>query len=176
MVERRGRRPFVGGTGREVKEAKVDVVLQRVEEKIGRELNVVPSHVYRYGVNNIFQRSFAYLLGWKSDGEPVKLQASYGGLLKVAISGAGFEEIDVLKGVATVDWSTAMEFSWTPNRIRFESLDYPYVAKFSKDGVTWSEEIYVDEGTPRDYDICAKYIKVRRYGGTDAQYWIIGMR
>ncbi len=176
MVERRGRREFVGGTGREVKEARVDVILQRVEEKIGRELNVVPSHVYRYGVNNIFQRTFAYLLGWKSDGEPVKLQASYGGLLKVAISGAGFEEIDVLKGVATVDWSPAMEFSWTPNRIRFESLDYPYIAKFSKDGVTWSEEIYVDEGTPRDYDICAKYIKVRRYGGTDAQYWIIGMR
>ena len=34
----------------------------------------------------------------------------------------------------------------------------------------------MDEGTPRDYDICAKYIKVRRYGGTDAEYWIVGMR
>jgi len=176
MVERRGRREIVGGTGREVKEARVDVILQRVEEKIGRELNVVPSHVYRYGVNNIFQRSFAYLLGWKSDGEPVKLQASYGGLLKVAISGAGFEEIDVLKGTAGVNWSDVLEFKFIPNRIRFESLDYPYIAKFSKDNVTWSEEVYVDEGTPRDYDICAKYVKVRRFGGTDAQYWIIGMR
>jgi len=176
MVERRGRREFVGGTGREVKEARVDVVLQRVEEKIGRELNVVPSHVFRYGVNNIFQRSFAYLLGWKSDGEPVKLQASYGGLLKVAISGAGFEEIDTLTGTATVDWSGVMEFSFVPNRIRFEALDYPYLAKFSKDKVTWSDAVYVDEGTPRDFDINAKYIKVRRYGGTDAKFWITAMR
>ena len=176
MVERRGRREFVGGTGREVKEARVDVVVQRVEEKIGRELNLVPSHVYRYGVNNIFQRAFAYLLGWKSDGEPVKLQASYGGLLKVAISGAGFEEIDVLKGTATADWSPSLEFAWIPNRIRFEAVDYPYVAKFSRDNVTWSEEIYVDGETPRDFDINAKYVKVRRYGGSDATYWIIGMR
>jgi len=176
MVERRGRREFVGGTGREVKEARVDVILQRVEEKIGRELNVVPSHVYRYGVNNIFQRTFAYLLGWKSDGEPQKIAVTEGGLLKVGISGAGFEEIDVLKGTAGVNWSDVLEFDFLPNRIRFESLDYPYVAKFSRDNVTWSEEIYVDEGTPRDYDICAKYIKVKRFGGTDAQYWIVGMR
>jgi len=176
MPARRGRREFVKGTGREIKEARVDVVLQRVEEKIGRELNVSPSHIYRYGVNNIFQRSFAYLLGWKTNGEPQKVAVTEGGLLKVGISGAGFEDIDVLKGTATVNWSDVLEFAWIPNRIRFETLDYPYVAKFSKDSVTWSEEIYVDEATPRDYDICAKYIKVKRYGGTDAKYWIVGMR
>ena len=59
MSTRRGRREFIGGTGREVREARVDVVLQRVNEKIGNELNVSPSHIYRYGVNNIFQRTFA---------------------------------------------------------------------------------------------------------------------
>jgi len=176
MSARRGRREFVGGTGREVKEARVDVVVQRVEEKIGRELNVVPSHVYRYGVNNIFQRTFAYLLGWKSDGEPVKLQASYGGLLKVAISGAGFEEVDVLEGTAGALWSGILEFNFVPNRIHFESLDYPYVVMLSRDKVKWTEMIYVDEGTPRDFDICAKYIKVRRYGGSNAHYWIVALR
>jgi len=176
MVRRRGRREFISGTGRGVREARVDVILQRVNEKIGSELNVSPSHIFRYGVNNIFQRSFAYLLGWKTNGEPQKITVTEGGLLKVGISGAGFEDVDVLKGTATVEWSDVLEFSWVPNRIRFESLDYPYVAKFSKDNVTWSEEIYVDEGTPRDYDICARYIKVKRYGGTDAKYWIVGMR
>ena len=176
MVERRGRGVFKSGTGREVKEARVDVVLQRVEEKIGKELNVVPSHVYRYGVNNIFQRTLAYLFGWKTNGEPQKVAVTEGGLLRVAMSGAGFEEIDVLKGTATADWSDTLEFAWIPNRIRFEAVDYPYIAKFSKDNVTWSEEIYVDGETPRDFDINAKYIKVRRYGGTDATYWIIGMR
>jgi len=176
MSVRRGRREFVTGTGRGVKEARVDVILQRVNEKIGSELNVSPSHIYRYGVNNIFQRTFAYLLGWKTNGEPQKVAVTEGGVLKVGISGAGFEEIDVLKGTAGVNWSDVLEFDFVPNRIRFESLDYPYVAKFSKDNVTWSEEIYVDEGTPRDYDICAKYIKVKRYGGTDAKYWIVGMR
>ena len=176
MREQRRRRGFVSGTGRAVKEARVDVILQRVNEKIGSELNVSPSRIFRYGVNNIFQRSFAYLLGWKTNGEPQKVAVTEGGLLKVGISGAGFEEIDVLQGTATVEWSDVLEFSFIPNRIRFESLDYPYVAKFSKDNVTWSEEIYVDEGTPRDYDICARYIKVKRYGGTDAKYWIVGMR
>ena len=176
MREQRRRRGFVSGTGRAVKEARVDVILQRVNEKIGKEIDVSPSHIYRYGVNNIFQRSFAYLLGWKTNGEPQKVAVTEGGLLKVGIAGAGFEEIDVLQGTATVEWSDVLEFSFIPNRIRFESLDYPYCVKFSKDNVTWSEAVYVDEDTPRDYDICARYIKVKKYGGTDAQYWIVGMR
>jgi len=176
MLRRKGRRPFVGGTGREVKEARVDVILQRVNEKIGSELDVSPSHIFRYGVNNIFQRTFAYLLAWRSTGEPIKLTATSGGLLKVAISGAGFEKVSTLTGTATVDWSAVLEFDFVPNRIRFESLDYPYIAKFSVDNVTWSDAVYIDEGTPRDFDINAKYIKVRRYGGTNAQYWIVAMR
>jgi len=176
MVERRGRREFIGGTGRAVKEARVDIVLQRLEENIGNEINAYPKHVYRYGVNNIFQRTFAYLLGWKSDGEPQKVGVTSGGLLKVAISGAGFEEIDTLEGTATAEWSNTLSFAWTPNRIRFEALDYPYLAKFSKDGVTWSDAVYVDGETPRDFDINAQFIKVRRYGGSNAKYWIIGMR
>jgi len=176
MPAKRRRREFIGGTGRAVKEARVDVILQRVNEKIGSELDVSPSHIYRYGVNNIFQRTFAYLLGWKTNGEPQKVAVTEGGLLKVGIAGAGFEDISVLKGTATVTWSDVLEFSFVPNRIRFESLDYPYCVMFSKDNVTWSEAIYVDEGTPRDYDICAKYVKVKRYGGTDARYWIVGMR
>jgi len=176
MPARRSRREFVGDTGREIKEARVDVILQRIEEPIGNEIKAYPSHIYRYGVNNIFQRSFAYLLGWKSNGEPQKIAVTSAGLLKTAISGAGFEEIDTLTGTAGVNWSDTLEFAWTPNRIRFEALDYPYLAKFSKDGVTWSGAVYIDGDVPRDFDINAKYIKVRRYGGTDAQYWIIGMR
>jgi len=176
MVRRRGRREYISGTGREVKEARVDVILQRVNEKIGSELNVSPSHIFRYGVNNIFQRTFAYLLGWKTTGEPQKVAVTEGGLLKVGISGAGFEEIDTLTGTAEVTWSIPLKFNFVPNRIRFESLDYPYVAKFSRDGAEWSDEVYVDEGTPRDFDICARFVMVRRYGGTDAHYWIIGMR
>ena len=176
MIRRRGRRKFEGETGWGVKEARVDVVLQRVEEEIGEEITAYPQHVRRFGVNNIFQRTFAYLLGWQSNGKPKKVAVTSGGLLKVAISGAGFEQVDTLEGTAGVNWSSALEFVWTPNRIRFEALDYPYIAKFSIDGVTWSDEIYVDGDMPRDFDINAKYVKVRRYGGTDATYWIIGMR
>jgi len=176
MVARRGRREFIGGTGREVKEARVDVVLQRLEENIGSELKVYPSHVYRYGVNNIFQRTFAYLLGWQMSGEPIKLTATRTGLLKVAVSGGGFEEVDTLTGVATAEWSDVLEFAFVPFRIRFEAIDYPYCAMFSIDGVKWSDAVYVDGETPRDFDVNAKYIKVRRYGGTDAKYWVIAMR
>ena len=176
MRVRGRRREFEGGTGRAVKEARVDVVLQRVEEEIGDEINAYPTHVRRYGVNNIFQRTFAYLLGWQSNGKPKKVGVTSGGLLKVAVSGAGFEQIDTLEGTAGVNWSSALSFAWTPNRIRFEALDYPYLAKFSIDGVTWSDEVYVDGATPRDFDINARYVKVRRYGGTNAKYFIIGMR
>jgi len=176
MSIRRGRREFVSGTSRAVKEARVDVILQRLEEKIGGEIKAYPSHIRRYGVNNIFQRTLAYLFGWKSNGEPQKVAVTSGGLLKVAFSGSGFEEIDTLEGTATVTWSSSLSFAWTPNRIRFEALDYPYIAKFSKDGVTWSDAVYVDAETPRDFDINAKFVKVRRYGGTNAHYWIIGMR
>jgi len=176
MRVRGQRREFEGGTGRAVKEARVDVVLQRIEEEIGDEINTYPTHVRRYGVNNIFQRTFAYLLAWQSNGKPIKVGATAGGLLKVAISGAGFEQIDTLEGTATVRWSSSLSFAWTPNRIRFEALDYPYSAKFSIDGVTWSDEVYIDGATPRDFDINARYVKVRRYGGTDATYLIIGMR
>ncbi|RLE43166.1 hypothetical protein DRJ16_04080 [Candidatus Woesearchaeota archaeon] len=176
MPARRGRREFVGGTGRAIKEARVDVILQRLEEKIGSEINAYPSHIYRYGVNNIFQRSLAYLFGWKDNGEPHKVAVTTGGLLKVAVGGAGFEEIDTLEGTATVTWSDTLQFAWTPNRIRFEAIDYPYLARFSRDGVTWSDEVYIDAETPRDFDINAQYIKVRRYGGTNAKYFIIGMR
>jgi len=159
-----------------VKEARVDVILQRIDEDIGDELNVHPKHVRRYGVNNIFTRAFAYLLGWRNDGKPVKLNATTGGLLKVAISGAGFEQIDTLTGTAGLSWSSVLTFAWIPNRIRFESLDYPYEVKFSLDKITWSDSVIVDEGTPRDYDICAKYIKVKRFGGNDATYWAIAMK
>jgi len=176
MRERGRRRGFVSGTGRAVKEARVDVIVQRLEENIGGEIKAYPSHVRRYGVNNIFQRTLAYLFGWKSNGEPVKLQASSAGLLKVGVAGAGFEEIDVLEGTATASWSATLEFDFIPHRIRFESLDYPYVASLSIDGVTWSEGVYIDEDVPRDIDICAKYVKVMRYGGSNAHYWIIGMR
>jgi len=176
MRIRRGRRQFVGGTGRGVKEARVDVILQRLEENIGGEIKAYPSHIRRYGINNIFQRTLAYMFGWKTNGEPQKVAVTEGGLVKVAVSGAGFEDIDTLTGVAGNEWSDALEFAWTPNRIRFEALDYPYCAKFSKDGVTWSDAVYVDGETPRDFDINAKYVKVKRHGGTNATYWIIAMR
>jgi len=176
MREHGRRRKFEGGTGREVREARVDVVLQRVEEEIGEEIKAYPQHVRRFGVNNIFQRTFAYLLGWKTNGKPIKLSATSGGLLRVAVGGAGFEQIDTLTGTAGVNWSAALAFLWTPNRIRFEALDYPYLAKLSPDGVTWTDEVYIDSDMPRDFDINARYIKVRRYGGTDAKYFIMGMR
>ena len=47
MRERGRRREFEGGTGRAVKEARVDVILQRVEEEIGDEINAYPPHIRR---------------------------------------------------------------------------------------------------------------------------------
>ncbi|MHC1567524.1 MAG: hypothetical protein ACXQTD_07430 [Candidatus Syntropharchaeia archaeon] len=157
------------------KEARVEIVLQRIEEDIGEELNVIPQKIRRYGVNNIFQRVFAYLLGWKSDGKPIKLSATSAGALKVATVGAGYENIDTLSGTAGVSWSGALSLAWIASQVRLLSLDYPYVAKLSADGATYTDEIYIDADNPQILDISAQYVKVKRYGGSDASYWIMGV-
>lgn len=99
-----------------------------------------------------------------------------GGLTKVAIGGAGFEKVDLKDGTAGVNWSDAIALDWVANRIRAESMDYPYMIRLSSDNIYWTDPVYVDEGTPRQYDIATKYFKVRRYGGNDATYYIMGIR
>jgi len=159
-----------------VREARVDIVLQRIDEDIGEELNVHPTKIRRYGVNNIFTRTFAYLLGWRLNGKPIKLGATSAGALKVASVGAGIEKVKRAEGIATDTLSSAYDFGETMSKVRIISRDYAFVFLPSTDGVTFHNSIYVKDNDDFFIDIACRYYKVMRVGLNDAKYRIEGYR
>lgn len=188
MPTRRGRREFVGGTGREIKEARVDVILQRVEEPIGREINAYPSHIYRYGVNNIFQRSFAYLIGWKDDGEPTKVRVTSGGLLKVSAYPKISEkyernptsDIDGYVEISGAEEKTET-FSEEVNTIDIFSADNDIFFQLSTDGITFGKKIMlrgsINEVISLDFSVKAvKLTNVVTDGTKNGKYQVVGYK
>ena len=158
-----------------VKDARVDVVVQRVEEKVGDEINVIPKHVRRYGINNIFQRTFSYLLGRKSSGEYVQLQATASGALKIASVGAGLEKTERKTGVATDTLSSAVTFSNTVSRVEVIAVDYDVYLYPSPDGVTFYDAIRCITGIRNVFDLSVKAFKVKRADINDSEYEVVGM-
>jgi len=157
-----------------VKDARVDVVVQRIEEKVGDEINVIPKQVRRYGINNIFQRTFSYLLGKKSSGEYVQLQATQGGALKVASVGAGLEKTERKTGVATDTLSNAISFTYTVSRVDIIAVDYDIYFYPSPDGVTFYDAIRCLTGIRNVFDLSVKAFKVKRADINDSDYEVIG--
>jgi len=157
------------------KDARVNVVVQRIEEKVGDEINVIPKHVRRYGVNNIFQRTFSYLLGRKSSGEYVQLQATASGALKIASVGAGLEKTERKTGVATSTLSSAISFNQTVSRIHVIAVDYDIYFYPSPDGVTFYDPLRCITGSPNVFDLSVKAFKVQRAEVNDSDYEVVGM-
>jgi len=158
-----------------IKDAKVDVVVQRIEEKVGDEINVIPKHVRRYGVNNIFQRTFSYLLGKKSSGEYVQLQATASGALKIASVGAGLEKTERKTGVATDILSSAVTFNNIVSRVDVIAVDYDIYFYPSPDGVTFYDAIRCLTGVRNVFDISVKAFKVQRADVNDTDFEVVGM-
>ena len=158
-----------------VKDARVDVVVQRIEEKIGDEIKVIPEHIKRYGVNNIFQRTFSYLLGRKSSGEYVQLQATQAGALKIASVGAGLEKTERKIGVATDTVSSAITFTTTVSRVDVIAVDYDIYFYPSPDGVTFYDPLRCVTGLRNVFDISVKAFKVQRADVNDSDYEVVGM-
>jgi len=158
-----------------VEDAKVDVVVQRVEEKVGEEINVIPKHVRRYGVNNIFQRTFSYLLAKLSSGKYIQLQATQAGALKVASVGAGLEKTERKTGTATSTLSSAVSFSQTVSRIDVIAVDYDIYLYPSPDGVTFYDAIRCLTGIRNVFDLSVKAFKVKRAEANDSDYEVVGM-
>ena len=157
-----------------VKDARVDVVVQRIEEKVGDEINVIPKHVRRYGINNIFQRTFSYLLAKLSSGKYIQLQATQAGALKVASVGAGLEKTERKTGVATDTLSSAVSFSQTVSRVDVIPVDYDIYFYPSPDGVTFYDAIRCLTGVRNIFDISVKAFKVKRADINDSDYEVIG--
>ena len=158
-----------------VKDARVDVVVQRIEEDIGDEINVIPSHVRRYGINNIFQRTFSYLLARKSSGKYVQLQATQTGALKVASVGAGLERTERKTGIATDTLSSAVFFTNTVSRVDIIAADYDIYFYPSPDGVTFYDGVRCLTGVRNVFDLSVKAFKVKRAEVNDSDYEVVGM-
>lgn len=156
------------------KEARVDVVLQRIEEDIGEEIVVEPKHVRRYGVNNIFQRVFSYLLAKKSDGKYIQLAATIAGALKVASVGAGLEKIERKTGTATSVLSASIDFTQVVSRIDVYVETYEMYIAPSPDGITFYDYIRCIPGVRNIFDISMHSYKVLRAELNDVNYEIVG--
>ncbi len=171
-----------------VKDARVDVILQRIEEDVGNEIDVEPKHVRRYGVNNIFQRVFSYLLGWDIYGKPTKLLCTTAGVLKTAPAGAGLEvyernptsdDADMVS-IGDVDVETET-FSAVVSSVDLMSSVNDIYAELSKDGVTYGKKILLRGSVNQTYSIDAvtksvKFSNVDTTGANDGSYYLVGWR
>lgn len=171
---RRGRRSLESAES-EIKDARVDVVLQRIEELIGNEVDVIPKKVRRYGVNNIFQRVFAYLIAKKSDGKYIQLQSTIAGALKIASVGAGLERSEIKTGTATEELSAKIEFSQVVSRVHVGCTTYELSVYHSPDGITFYGPLHCYDYYPNIFDISCKAIKVIRAEDNDVDYDIAGL-
>ena len=157
-----------------IKDAKVDVVLQRIEEDIGEEIDVIPSHVRRFGVNNIFTRTLSYFFGWKADGKPVKIAATSTGAIKIASVGAGLEHISRKTGIATNTKSGFVTFTEKQSRLDVFVKDYDMWLHTSIDGSTEEEALRCLPNIRNIFDIATKAFKVERAGINDVEYEVVG--
>lgn len=155
--------------------AKVEEVLQRIEEELGDEIEVIPQHVRRYGITNLFSRVFSYLLAKKSDGKYIQLQATIAGALKVASVGAGLEKSEVLTGTATDTLSAAIPFTQAVSRLHVGCTSYELLLYHSPDEVTYYGPIRCYDFYPNIFDISCKAIKVIRGEVNDVDYEVAGL-
>lgn len=160
-----------------IKDAKVDVVLQRIEEDVGDEVAVQPTHVRRYGVNNIFQRTFAYLFGWTEEDKPIKLRATSAGWLKVAASvGTAYEYAERHTGIAVAAKSGFIEFDPGVAKVDVFVKDFDMWFISSINGVTEQGAIRCLPNIRNVFEITCTHYKVQRADVNDVEYEIVGVR
>ena len=160
-----------------IKDAKVDVILQRIEEDVGDEVSVIPTKIRRYGVNNIFQRTLTYLFGWTDANKPIKLRATSAGWLKVATSGgAAFEELERKTGIATVTKSNWITFANGVGRVDVYVKDFEMWLILSNDGVTEEGAIRCLPNIRNVFEITCVAFKVERADANDVEYEVLGVR
>ena len=170
------------------RDADVDVVVQRVEENIADEIDVIPSHVRRYSTDNTFQRSFSYLLGWTVDDEPRKIRCSKAGVLRVSTEIVGFESyernptsnIDGYVLISGVE--EKMEaFSTTMSRVDIRTRDNEIYMQLSSNGISWLPKILLrgdlNEVVSMDFSVkSVRFTNVVTDGTKNGRYQIVGYR
>jgi len=158
------------------RDSKVEEIKQRIDEDLNIDLVQYPSAIKRWFTTNLLQRVLSYLVAFTEEGAAIKLKATASGLLKIAVSGTGFEFVTVKTGTAGISESAAIVFDEVVSRIRFVAVDYDMLFRPSRDGVIFQDQIYIFAGKDFQLDLVCKAFKVQRVTINDASYRIEGYR
>jgi len=158
------------------RDAEINRVTQRIDEDLISDLKQYPTSIKRWFVDNVFMRTFSYMMGFTEDGNVKKLKCTAAGVMKVAAGGSGFEFVEVKTGIAGATESTNISFSSPVSRIRVVSTDYDMLIRPSRDGVVFQDQIMVFAGRDFQLDLVVHSFRVQRFGINDAIYRIEGYR
>lgn len=160
-----------------VKDARVDVVLQRIEEDVGDEVELEPKKIRRYGVNNIFQRTLSYLFGWTDEDKPIKLRANAAGWLKVATTaGTAYEHMERESGIATLSESNPVAFGNPVSKVDVYVQDFEMWLILSNDGIDYEDPIRCLPHIRNIFEMTVHSFKVQRTDVNDVEYEVVGAR
>lgn len=123
-------------------------VTQHLREDFRGGLRQVPGEVRRWYTNNFVQRTIAYLMGWKPDGTPAKLQLAADGSLKVSIITLGsYESYESDNGSTTADPAdNTIDISLGASRLDLFIASADAWLAFKKPDGTWGDRIYLTAG------------------------------
>lgn len=160
-----------------VEDARVDVILQRIEEEVGDEVKLEPTHIRRYGVNNIFQRTLSYLFGWTDEGKPIKLRSTAAGWLKVATTaGTAYEHAERKTGIAVAVKSNWIAFATGVGKVDVFVKDFDMWFISSINGTSEEGAIRCLPNIRNVFEITCTHFKVQRADVNDVEYEIVGVR
>jgi len=160
------------------KSAVVERVTQRIDEDLLLNLKQHPEQVQRWFVDNVFQRAFAYLVGFTEEKKAVILKSTADGKLKVVTGGAGFTDYDVFDGTAldAYDQSTTFEFAQPYSRVDLLIEDNDAIVSFMKEDLTWGKDMIMKTGY-HSIDFSCYGVRIKnRVAGYAANFEIVVYR
>ena len=149
---------------------------QKVDEQLSAGLSFGPTHVPEYFVNNIVQRTLAYLLGWDKDKrEPVKLKAMPDGSLCTVTSFSPITKNETRAGSAVDAWTNLSPFTDLTISVDIFIWDNAAIIGRTVDGITWQDDIEIPANTVYSFDGQTKQIRIRnKTAGLTVRYQVVG--
>lgn len=147
-----------------------------VEDKdAGADIETRVERFKAFWVNNIFRRTFSYLVGWSANGWR-RLSCTTAGILKVSSTGTIFEYNDTHSGTAADTYGAAITFASTASAVEIWVTTNSLTFKRSNDGgSTYDDEIELEAGSYYTYDCSTTDIQVKNTtAGSNADYQIVG--
>jgi hypothetical protein len=136
--------------------------------------SLVPKFVRRYFVNNVFNRSFAQMLGWTGS-KNVLLTATEAGYLKVSTVSEINEHNKVFAGNAPDAYGAALDLARLCPTIDIFTWDFACKIVRSLDDMTYDDDIEIPANFMYSFDCDTRYVKIKnKVALSVCRYQIIG--